>query len=60
MDKAKVIETLEGLPNEFSTEELIDKSLFIEKVEQGMKDSEEGKVISLEVAKERMRNKWSK
>lgn len=58
MNKSKVIETLDKLPEEFSTEELIDKLIFIEKVEQGMKDVEEGKVISLDEAKERMDKKW--
>ena len=58
MNKTKVIETLESLPEEFSTEELMDKLLFIEKVEQGMKDVEEGKVISIEEAKNRLNDKW--
>jgi len=58
MNKSKVIETLDKLPEEFSTEELIDKLIFIEKIEQGMKDVEEGKVISLDEAKERMDKKW--
>ena len=58
MNKSKVIETLDKLPEEFSTEELIDKLIFIEKVEQGMKDSEEGKVISLDEAKDRISKKW--
>lgn len=58
MNKTKVIETLEKLPKEFSTEELIDKLIFIEKVEQGINDAEEGKVISLEEAKNRMGEKW--
>jgi len=60
MKKSKVLETLDQLPNEFSTEELIDKLLFIEKVEQGMRDVEEGNMISLDTAKERLRSKWSK
>lgn len=58
MNKSKVIETLNKLPEEFSTEELIDKLIFVEKVEQGLKDSDEGKVISLDEAKERMAKKW--
>ncbi|MEQ8471413.1 MAG: hypothetical protein RIC35_09510 [Marinoscillum sp.] len=58
MDKNKVLETLEQLPDEFSTEELIDKLLFVEKVEQGLRDVEEGKVISLNTAKERFNAKW--
>ncbi|MBU2914995.1 hypothetical protein [Reichenbachiella agariperforans] len=60
MNKNKVIEVLEQLPNEFPTEELIDRLLFVEKVEQGLKDVEEGKVIPLDAAKERFNSKWSK
>jgi hypothetical protein len=58
MNKNKVIETLEQLPNEFSTEEFIDKLLFVEKIERGLEDVEEGKVISLNTAKERFNTKW--
>ncbi|MEM9339695.1 MAG: hypothetical protein AAGA66_13250 [Bacteroidota bacterium] len=60
MNKSKVIETLDQLPNEFSTEELIDRLLFVEKVEQGIKDAQEGKVIPLHAARERFQAKWSK
>lgn len=58
MNKSKVIETLETLPEEFTTEQLLDKLLFIEKVERGMKDVQEGKVMSLEETKDRIRDKW--
>ncbi len=60
MNKSKVIETLQQLPEEFSTEELIERLLFIEKVEQGLKDVEEGKVTSVAEAKARFNSKWSK
>ena len=60
MNKSKVLETLDQLPDEFSTEELIDRLLFVEKVEQGLRDAEKGKVISLDTAKERFVAKWSK
>ena len=60
MNKTTVIETLDNLPNEFSTEELIDRLLFIDKVERGIKDAKESKVISLEEAKTRMDKKWLK
>lgn len=60
MNKTTVIETLDNLPNEFSTEELMDRLLFIDKVERGMKDAKESKVISLEEAKTRMDKKWLK
>ncbi len=60
MDKTKVLETLDKLPNEFTTDELIDRLLFIDRVERGMKDVEEGKTLGLDEAKERMSKKWSK
>lgn len=60
MNKNKVIETLESLPEEFETEALIEKLLFIEKVEKGMKDVREGKTISLQEAKNRFETKWSR
>lgn len=60
MNKTTVLETLDQLPNEFSTEELIDRLLFVEKVEQGLEDVKEGKVITLDEAKERFKSKWSK
>jgi hypothetical protein len=60
MRKSKVIETLESLPDEFKTEELIEKLLFIEKVDRGMKDVLEGKTISLQEAKGRFERKWNK
>lgn len=60
MNKSKVLETLDALPNEFSTEELIDKLLFIEKVEKGLNDVKQGKIVSLEETKNRINKKWSK
>lgn len=58
MEKRKVIETLNHLPDEFDIEELAEKLLFIEKVEKGLKDSEEGRTLSLQKAKQRVESKW--
>ncbi len=60
MNKTRVIETLDSLPEEFDTEALIEKLLFIEKVEKGMKDASEGRTISLQEAKQRFETKWSR
>jgi hypothetical protein len=60
MKKEKVLQTLESLPDEFNTEELIEKLIFIEKVEQGLKDVEKNKEISFEDVKLRFEKKWSK
>lgn len=58
MKKNKVIETLDHLPEEFHLEDLVEKLLFIEKVEKGIQDADEGKTMSLQEAKEKMGNKW--
>ena len=60
MKKSKVIETLDTLPEDFKAEELIERLIFIDKVEKGLQEVEEGRTISLEEAKERVRKKWSK
>jgi hypothetical protein len=48
MKKEKVLQTLDSLPDDFKTEELIEKLIFIEKVEQGLQDVEDGKEKSFE------------
>ncbi len=53
-----VKKSIENLPNEFSIDDLIEKLIFIEKVE-GRKQSREGKVVSHEEAKEII-SKWLK
>ena len=58
MKKYKVIETLDYLPDEFDVEELVEKLLFVEKVEKGIQDAEEGKVMSLTEARQKMERKW--
>jgi nitrate reductase NapAB chaperone NapD len=58
MKKEQVKEILEKMPNEFDIEDLVERLLFIQKVEIGMKDSLDGKTITLIEAKERFFNKW--
>jgi hypothetical protein len=58
MKKYKVIETLDYLPDEFDIEELVEKLLFVEKVEKGIQDAEEGKLMSLLEARQKMKSKW--
>lgn len=55
MNRTKVLETLDNLPSEFSVEELMDKLLFIDKVEFGIENEEEGRVISLDASKCRLK-----
>lgn len=55
MNKQKVIETLDQLPDEFNVEELVEKLIFMEKVEQGIREADEGKTMSLEDARKKLR-----
>jgi predicted transcriptional regulator len=59
LTKDRLHTTLEQMPDSFSIDELIDQLIFIEKVEDGLKQSEEGKVVSNEDVQQ-MINKWSR
>jgi hypothetical protein len=56
--KQKVQQTLDKLPDEFAVDDLIDRLVFIQKVEQGIEDSGQGRTISFEKARKEMK-KWS-
>jgi len=58
LTKDKVNKTINTLPDSFTIDELIDQLIFMEKVEEGFKQSEEGKLISNEDVK-MMIDKWS-
>jgi hypothetical protein len=60
MKKNTVIETLDSFEDEFDTEKLIQRLLFVEKVEKGLKDVEEGRVLNYEETKQKFFDKWSK
>ena len=47
-----------NLPDSFTIDELIEQLIFIEKVEEGLKQSEDGKTISNEEVKSLI-DKWS-
>lgn len=42
MTKAKVLETIKGFPQEFDLDELIERLIFVDKVEKGLKQLDEG------------------
>jgi hypothetical protein len=58
LTKNKVIKSIDDLPESFTIDELIDRLIFIEKVEEGMQQSIEGKVISNEDVR-KIIDKWS-
>ena len=57
MKRDKAIETVKELPSEFDLEELMEKLVFVEKVEKGLKQLDEGKTVSHETVKE-IAKKW--
>ncbi|MBL7877765.1 MAG: hypothetical protein JNL53_19020 [Cyclobacteriaceae bacterium] len=57
MKREKVIDAVKELPLEFDLEELIEKLIFVEKVEQGLKQLDEGKTVDHGQVKE-MVKKW--
>ena len=59
LTRDKVIKSIQDLPDSFTIDDLIDRLIFIEKVEQGLKQSTEGKVIPHEEVKNII-EKWSK
>ncbi len=46
LTKTKVLKTINRFPEEFSIDELVDEMILLEKIEIGLKQSENGQVIS--------------
>jgi hypothetical protein len=59
LTKEKVNKTINNLPDKFTIDELIDRLIFMEKIEEGLQQSEERKVVSNEDLKIII-DKWSK
>jgi hypothetical protein len=60
MKKTMVIETLSAFDDEFDAEALIERLLFIEKVEKGLNDVKENHVLGFNEAKQKFFDKWEK
>ncbi len=57
MTRDKAIDTVKELPNEFELEALIERLVFVEKVEQGLAQLKNGKTVTNEKLKE-IAKKW--
>jgi predicted transcriptional regulator len=57
MKRDKAIDTVKELPEEFELEALIERLVFIEKVEQGLAQVKLGKTVSHDKVKELIK-KW--
>lgn len=58
MKKTSVIETRSTFDDEFDAEALIERTLFIEKVEKGLDDVRKKRVINFDDAKKNFIDKW--
>ena len=57
MKRDKAIDTVKELPEEFELEALIERLVFVEKVEQGLAQVKMGKTVSHDKVKELIK-KW--
>ncbi|MCP4551658.1 MAG: hypothetical protein GY834_06370 [Bacteroidetes bacterium] len=58
LTKNTVRQSIDNLPDSFTIDELIEQLIFVEKVEEGIKQSDESKTISNDDVKN-MIEKWS-
>jgi predicted transcriptional regulator len=57
--KALIRNTLDSLPENVTMEQVIEHLIFLDKVQKGMEDSDNGRVNTVEEAKQKL-NKWLK
>lgn len=59
LTKENLKKTIDTLPDNLTVDEVIDKIILLDKIEQGLKDVEDGKVYTTTEVKEKL-NKWLK
>jgi predicted transcriptional regulator len=59
LDKKKIINSLRSLPEKTTVEDAMERLYLLTKIEKGIKQADEGKCISHEDAKKKMK-KWLK
>jgi predicted transcriptional regulator len=59
LTKEKIHYTIDSLPDNLTIDQVIDQMILLDKIEQGIKDVDEGRIYSSEEVKEKL-NKWLK
>ena len=59
LTKEKIHYTIDSLPDNITIDQVIDQMILLDKIEQGIKDVDDGRVYSSEEVKEKL-NKWLK
>jgi predicted transcriptional regulator len=57
--KTHLLSTFDKLPENLTIDQVIDHIIFVEKVQKGLEDSENGRVYTTEEARKKL-NKWLK
>ena len=57
--KKQILSSMKELPDRFSAEEIIDKIILLQKIDMGIEQSKEGKIVSENDARKRLK-KWLK
>ena len=60
MKKKSAINTINEFPTEFELDELLERLVFIDKVEKGLAQAKSGETISHDKVIEKFRKKWPK
>lgn len=60
MKKQTALNTINEFPKEFNLEELLERLVFIEKIENGIAQAKNGKTIDHSKVVERFRKRWLK
>ncbi len=55
LTKSELLETIEAMPDKFSIDQLMDRLIFIQKVERGLEDSRKGRVYSTAEARRKLK-----
>ncbi|MDO9255863.1 MAG: hypothetical protein Q7U54_10155 [Bacteroidales bacterium] len=59
LTKDKIKKTIDTLPDNLTIDQVIDRMIMLDKIEQGLKDVEDGNIYTTEEVKEKL-NKWLK
>lgn len=59
LTKTQIKNTLDSLPENVTIEQVIEHLIFLDKVNQGLNDSENGRINTVEEAKQKL-SKWLK
>jgi predicted transcriptional regulator len=59
LTKDKIKKSIDTLPDNLTIDQVIDKMIMLDKIEQGLKDVEDGKLFTTEEVEDKL-NKWLK